>query len=934
MFRKGSIFILCFLIYQLAFSQQFGGYPSSVKWKQINTDTVRIVFPAGLDSLAERVAALTSFEQKTNTVGIGRKLRKVSIVLQSGVTYSNGYVALGPFRSNFFLMPAINAFELGAQSWPDNLSIHEFRHVQQYSNFREGLAATLYDLFGEDGQALANDAAIPNWFFEGDAVYNETMLSHQGRGRLPAFLSGYRALYDASKQYSYLKLRNGSLKDFVPDHYPLGYMLVAYGREKYGMDFWQKVTSDAVRFHPLFYPLQGALKKYTGLPFPQYVSRALGYFRDQWKTDRLQKMDWLTPLAKNRVVDYKYPYRLGDGSLLVLRDSYRSLPGFYRITPGQPEKKIATRDIAYDDYFSYNAGKIVYAAFQPDIRWGNREYSILKVLDIATGKILQITSHTKYFTPDISHDQHLIAAVAIRTDQHCDLDILDIKGKLLKSLVQNSTLIYTYPKFSADDRSVFVVARNTRGEMSLEEIKLSSGETRTLLPFANRIIGFPVVEGDTVLYSCSADGLDEVWAYSCRTDKNYRLGTFPTGLYQSVFDRQKLVSMAFTAGGYRLTRLEPSWDPVNLKADTLANLYLSGPFSAGKNNSLLLAGSGKYPILRYPKLFHPFNFHSWRPAYSEPDLSFIVYGENVLNTFQSQLYYTYNRNEKYSRIGYTGTYGGWFLEPIFDFGETFHRTGYLGNTATGVNWNEAKISAGLQLPLDLSGGKQYRYLTISATDNFTGVQWTGVARQVQSNFAINSLQPQLAYAGFSQQAPQNIFPRWGQQVLVKYNTVTSQYTARQFLAALQLYLPGLTKQQSLVLEGALQTRDTLNNYAFPNDFPLSRGYQNFNYPVMWKLGVNYHFTLGYPDLGIGDIVYLLRVRANIFYDYSDLKSLRTENHYQLRTAGIEVYFDTKWWNQQPVSFGIRYDRLLDYRAAGQGPGQWQFILPVNLFNQH
>ena len=42
-------------------------------------------------------------------------------------------------------------------------------------------------LFGENGRALANAAAIPDWFFEGDAVYNETLMSTQGRGRLPYF---------------------------------------------------------------------------------------------------------------------------------------------------------------------------------------------------------------------------------------------------------------------------------------------------------------------------------------------------------------------------------------------------------------------------------------------------------------------------------------------------------------------------------------------------------------------------------------------------------------------------------------------------------------------------------------------------------------------------------------------------------------------------
>ena len=135
---------------------------------------------------------------------------------------------------NFSLTPEQNAFELGSMSWPDLLSIHEYRHVEQYNNFNIGLSHTMHILFGENGQALANAAAVPDWFFEGDAVYNETRLSEQGRGRLPLFLNSYKSLYLQHKNYSYMKLRNGSFKSYVPDHYPLGYMLVAYGYEKYG----------------------------------------------------------------------------------------------------------------------------------------------------------------------------------------------------------------------------------------------------------------------------------------------------------------------------------------------------------------------------------------------------------------------------------------------------------------------------------------------------------------------------------------------------------------------------------------------------------------------------------------------------------------------------------------------------------------------------
>ena len=104
----------------------------------------------------------------------------------------------------------------------DQLAIHEFRHVQQYNNFNVGLSHLFHILFGQEGQALANGAVVPNWFFEGDAVFNETNVSKQGRGRLPYFFNGYRSLWLANKNYSWMKLRNGSLQRFCAGSLSVG----------------------------------------------------------------------------------------------------------------------------------------------------------------------------------------------------------------------------------------------------------------------------------------------------------------------------------------------------------------------------------------------------------------------------------------------------------------------------------------------------------------------------------------------------------------------------------------------------------------------------------------------------------------------------------------------------------------------------------------
>jgi hypothetical protein len=112
----------------------------------------------------------------------------------------------------------------------------------------------------------------------------------------------------------------------------------------------------------------------------------------------------------------------------------------------------------------------------------------------------------------------------------------------------------------------------------------------------------------------------------------------------------------------------------------------------------------------------------------------------------------------------------------------------------------------------------------------------------------------------------------------------------------------------------------------------SRGYNEPYFSRMWRTSANYHFPLFYPDKGIASILYLQRVRGNFFFDftrgYSRDKKVTVDN----RSAGVEIHFDTKWWNEYPLSFGVRYSRLLDddILVPGRNTNQWELILPVSI----
>jgi hypothetical protein len=233
----------------------------------------------------------------------------------------------------------------------------------------------------------------------------------------------------------------------------------------------------------------------------------------------------------------------------------------------------------------------------------------------------------------------------------------------------------------------------------------------------------------------------------------------------------------------------------------------------------------------------------------------------------------------------------------------------------------------------LNRGRNFTGLNLGTDYVYNQPSFKGGYKDSLGNQSFGYLNSTISFYNQVQQARQHIYPRFAQSVLVNYKNAISNFDANQFLVSGYLYLPGLFVNHSLVLQGAFQQKDTLNQRSFSNNFPFSRGYAAENLHLMTKWGLNYHFPIAYPDAGFGNIVYLLRVRANVFYDNTYVQDAR-KNSASFRSTGTELYADTKWWNQLTLSFGFRYSYLLDRDIfGGKGSNRFEFVLPVNLLQR-
>ena len=906
-------------------AQQFGGFPPSTHWRQINTDTARIIFTPGAEWQAQRIATLIHKAAADTPFALGNQLHKINIVLQSRTTLANGYVGLAPFRSEYYLVPSSNVYDFGNLPWHENLALHEYRHVQQYNNFRHGLSKGFYYLFGEQGLAFANAITIPDWFFEGDAVHSETALSEQGRGRLSYFLSGYNSLWLEHRNYSWLKLRNGSLKDYVPNHYPLGYLLVNYGYLKYGEGFWKEVTQDAADFKGLLYPFQKAVKKYAGVDYRTFRKQAFDYYRQQLGDIAT------TPKPENRVrtktvTNYFFPQYVDADSLVYLQSAYNKIPAFY-VRDREGTHRLAQRSISSEDWFSYRDGQIAYTAYSTHPRWGLIDYSDIRVLDENTHHERRLTHKARYYTPDFSPSGDKLIAVRITDSLESRLEVLDShNGAVLQTFRSEGGQYYTNPRFVSDHHIVAGV-RTTDSRMSLQLLDLSTGAWSRLVPYSFHSISQPYVHNDTIYFTANFMGNDDVYALKLSDGKIYQLTRRSTGTYFPSVHNDSLVFSSFTSRGLALES-----EPLNkalwaeLSPEALKGYKPMYPVAVQK--TLLPTRTERYSIKRYEKGTGLFNFHSWAPNYNDPEFTFSLYGDNILSTFSNEIYYRYNQNENSHGIGWNSSYAGLF--PYINAGVeyTFHRT--IRTTTRTIYFEELEPRIGYSIPLNFSQGKTYKFLNFGSNFVYNHQAATGLYKDSIKAANAYYLHHFISWAQYLPMALQHIYPKFGYTLSAAHRHLLDR-NGFQFVGNAQLFLPSFGNH-SIVLAGTFQETDT-NNTVFSNRFANSRGYTDFYFSRMWKLGANYHFPIAYPDLGLGSIVYLQRLRGNAFYDYTRVYSRNKTQSRNLRSVGGELYFDTKWWNQLPVSFGMRVSHLLDNGfAAGdrKGTNYFEFIVPINL----
>jgi hypothetical protein len=948
--------------------------PPSLKWYQINTPNFKVLYPKGFEVQAQRMANTLEQIRTPEAASMGVKPKKISIILQNQSSISNAFVTLAPRRSEFYTMPTQNYNFVGNNDWLTMLASHEYRHIAQFQRSITGFNRAVYGIFGQQASAGMAFAAAPQWFWEGDAVATETAFTHSGRGRIPNFDLVFRTNLLEGRTFNYHKQYLRSYKNNIPNHYVLGYHLVSYLRKKTGdPDIWEKIVKRSWSLPFIPFAFSNAIKKETGLYVKDLYNEMAGSLTTQWRREQEGlPFTSFVPVTKRSTevyTDYLYPQVLVDGSVAVQKSGIGDIEQLVVLRDGAERRKYVQGQMNATGMMSASNERVVWNEYRYDPRWLVRTYSIVKGYDFGSGMATIVSTNSRYASAALSPDGSKVATIESGTDYQTRLVILEyVSGNVLKEITNPNNDFISMPRWSDDGKFIVALKSNKAGK-TISRFDVEAGTSVDLLPASDENMGYPVPFRQYIFYNSPYSGIDNIYALDTNSGKRFQVTCSRYASYNPAITRDgtMLYYNEQTRNGMDVVKipLDPaSWRSLEqVKKGT--GFYQHLVDQEGRPNLLDSVGVRSFATRRYHRAGGMINPHSWGPYFTNGNLTqaqFGIYSTDILSTTSLHAGYLYDINERTGSWQAGVSYQGFY--PIIDFqilkGDR-QQTASVIDRNVKFNWKETGTSVGLRVPLVLTRSKYITRIDLGNSLGITQVSSfqnvvskdnilisTGNQRIVPLNDTLSYLFTgtvgngqllsnffSLSYSRILKQSRRDFNPKFAQAISYEnYSTpYGGDFTGKLWVIRGVAYFPGLLKHHSLYFRGGYQnslSSTDLNAYTFRNRVFKPRAYAYPADNTFYSYSANYSLPVWYPDVALGPVLNIQRVKLNLFYDvgHGEGKSYvyqggkpvayfdRNSNY---QSTGLEMTFDVnimRLLQQIELGFRTSYIQANQFNKSG------------------
>ncbi|HSO87393.1 MAG TPA: hypothetical protein VLQ91_12625, partial [Draconibacterium sp.] len=731
----------------------------------------------------------------------------------------------------------------------------------------------------------------------------ETALSNSGRGRFPSFLMEHKALAVEKGIYKYDKAYNGSYKNYVPDHYQLGYYLVGKSREKYGADLWNSVLNRVGRKPFSLTPFNKALKEKTGFNKVQLYNSVFETLKNEWIEEDKNFMtnDFEIVSPENKTYsEYKYNHWLNDSTIISYKTGLNEVPSFVKIDMAGNEKKIEVPGIIFNESVNYLNEWIVWSEQIPNPRWQHSGSSYIRLQNIENNQKKTIFPEFTAFSPSISpewiNEKEVVVIVLLPEGKR--LAKIDLETNHFE-IIQDKDL----------------------------------GELKNLRVRNNNLYFVGTYSGKNCLYRMNLDDKSVFQIYESRFGIESTAFS-PTG--------EGLVLSDYTSNGFRLIKIDvDKLHDVEMSNIEKRNYSLADEMSKQEPGVLDFSESDtmKYKSKRYSKIKNLLNFHSWAPAVVNADSYEITPGvsivsQNKLGTAMLNVGYEWSIPEKTGSFYGKYTFKGWY--PVFDFElssgnsaseyavieQTKNSSGQIIKQDTVLKrftWSDTNFGADIRVPMDFSRRKFMRLLQPEIKYELTSYKHNSSTPEKFYEGSFQSFTYRFYYQQLLRKSLQDVYPNFGFVVdgLYRNSPFGETDLGNLSLGQSYLYIPGILSNHGIRFYGGVQDKNNTGKISFSDMIRYPRGWGKINTNEMISFASDYKFPVFYPEWSLGGLVYLQRVNASIYADYAyftaniykDGEVVDTFNK-SIQSFGIELTGDANFFRfYAPVEIGFRASYL-------------------------
>ena len=919
------------------------GSDAPMKWSTIRTPDVRMIYPDTVSAVARRTLFYIRTVQPDISYGFRHGPMRIPFVMHPENFQSNGLVMYLPKRVEFLTSPAIEGYSM---PWYKQLVAHEYRHAVQYNNLDRGVIRALSYVLGQQGSTIGL-LCMPIWAMEGDAVMSETMHSSFGRGLQPSFSMAYRAMGSVGRDRRNIdRWFCGSYRDYIPDHYELGYQICSYAYERYGENVWDKVAWYGSRNPYVLATTRVALGKFYKTNVSKLFRETFDELERYWDSLPAEEDSaaTLTDLPEKNYTTYQWPLPLGDTAVLSLKTDLDRVSRFVRIDRRTGEEQHICYTGQVSTRPSLNGERVWWTEYRRSKLFEQRVNSQLCYMDLADGVPRSVAGRRRALfpveTPDqlgwVEYNPDGRYTVVVQRGAEPERRLSTPDRAEVHGLAWDDLTVAWYVLIT-DDSGMWIGRIDSEGAHPITE-----GAYITLS-------NLRAADGK-LYYGSIASGKDEAHCYDLMARREYRISTSAYGSFSPAPADGRVLLTTYDRRGYRVTEqaadsalipVVPSRLPVNLVNPPRKRWDVVYLDTVSYTRIDSVEQSGEFRAKRYRKVPNLVNVHSWMPLAFNPfaavdehvidlNLGFTLLSQNLLSNTEAYASYGWNRSEgslvnlgvRYFGLGVRfdldASYGG--NQLFYSLGQYNQQTGKYEYQSRPAPDKYYSVGLSATLPLYFQQGYHTRQLSVSTGWNYSNgmvanmreIEWGqgGLISNIQHVGFRKGLHKLSFGVGFSDQvrmSHRDIAPRWGYTLSTNYtfNPANSHFSDLISFYG-QAYLPGFALHNSLKVAATYQT--SLGGYKYPSGYsPLSyrstrlipRGYTSAdilsnNYTAV---SLDYQLPVWCPEGGIGSVIYIKRIRLNAGGDYA-----------QFRDAGHDVW--RRIWS-------VGGDLVVDFNAFRQ-----------------